>query len=67
MLRTVWAIIREGKIQPLEQVSLSEGSQVLVTLLSEDDTEFWLRASQNSLDTIWDNVEDDVYAQLLQK
>ncbi len=67
MLRTVWAIIREGKIQPLEQVALSEGSQVLVTLLSEDDTEFWLRASQNSLDTIWDNVEDDVYAQLLQK
>ena len=67
MLRTVWAIIREGKIQLLEQVSLSEGSQVLVTLLPEDDTEFWLRASQNSLDTIWDNVEDDVYAQLLQK
>ena len=54
-----------GKIEPLEQVDLTEGSKVLVTLLPDDEVEFWLQASQATLDTIWDNPEDDVYAQLL--
>ena len=27
--------------------------------------DFWLKASQPSLDAIWDNSEDDVYAELL--
>jgi len=30
-----------------------------------EEAEFWLQASQTSLDTVWDNTEDDVYAQLL--
>ena len=67
MPKTLRAIIREGKIEPLEQVGLPEGSKVLVTLLPDDEAEFWLRASQASLDTIWDNPEDDVYAQLLKE
>ncbi|TVQ14470.1 MAG: DUF2281 domain-containing protein [Leptolyngbya sp. DLM2.Bin27] len=29
------------------------------------ETQFWHQASQTSLDPIWDNPEDDVYAQLL--
>jgi len=67
MSKALRAIIREGKIEPLEQVDLPEGSKVLVTLLSDEDVEFWLQASQASLDTIWDNPEDDAYAQLLKK
>ena len=67
MSKALRAIIREGKIEPLEQVDLPEGSKVLVTLLSDEDAEFWLQASQASLDTIWDNPEDDAYAQLLKK
>jgi len=67
MLRTLWAIIRKGKIELLEHVNLHEGTRVLVTLLPDDETEFWLRTSQLSLDTIWDNAEDDVYAQLLKE
>ena len=59
------AIIRKGKIEPLEQVNLPEGSKVLVTLLPDDEAEFWLQTSQASLDRIWDNLEDDVYARLL--
>jgi len=27
--------------------------------------DFWLKASEPSLDAIWDNCEDDVYAELL--
>jgi hypothetical protein len=29
------------------------------------ETAFWLQASQSSLDAVWNNYEDDVYAQLL--
>ena len=67
MPKTLKAIIREGKIEPLEQVDLPEGSKVLVTLLPDDESEFWRQASQTALDTIWDNPEDDVYAQLLKE
>lgn len=27
--------------------------------------DFWLKASEQSLNLIWDNLEDDVYAELL--
>jgi len=42
MLNTVWAVIREGRIEVLEQVDLPEGARLLVTVLSEEDTQFWL-------------------------
>lgn len=66
MLKTLWATIRQGKIELLESTELPEGTRVLVTLLPDDEAGFWLEASQTSLDAIWDNSEDDVYAQLLQ-
>ena len=66
MLRTLWATIRQGKIELVEATELPEGVRVLVTLLPDDEAEFWLQASQTSLDAVWDNAEDDVYAQLLQ-
>lgn len=67
MLNTVWAVVREGKIDLLEHVHLPEGGQVLVTFLSGEDASFWSRTSQVSLGNIWDNTEDDVYARLLEK
>ena len=66
MLQTLWATIREGKIELLESTELPEGTRVLVALLPDDEACFWLQASQTSLDAVWDNTEDDVYAQLLQ-
>ncbi len=65
MLKTLWATVREGKIEMLESVQLPEGTRVLVTLLPDDETEFWLQASQTSLDAVWDNAEDDVYDPIL--
>ncbi len=67
MRRTFWATVRQGKIELLESVDLPEGTRVLAQLLPEDEVEFWLLASQASLDAVWDNTDDDVYAQLLQK
>jgi len=65
MLNTVRAVIREGKIELLERVELPEGSRLLVTVLPDEQAGFWMDASRASLDRIWDNPEDDVYARLL--
>lgn len=65
MLQTLWATVRHGKIELLETTDLPEGTKVLVTLLPNDEADFWQQASQPSLDAVWDNTEDDVYAQLL--
>ncbi len=68
MLNTVWAVIRDGKIEPLEHINLPEGAQVLVTLLPDDEeARFWQGATRMSLDAVWDNAEDEVYAELLEK
>jgi hypothetical protein len=67
MMNTVWAVVREGRIEPLEDIEVPDGTRVLVTLLPEDDSSFWTAASQRSLDAVWNNEEDDVYAELLEK
>jgi hypothetical protein len=65
MLSTVRAVVREGKIELLDRVDLPEGSKLLVTVLPDEEASFWLEASRASLDRIWDNPDDDVYARLL--
>jgi hypothetical protein len=67
MLRTFWGTVRQGKIELLDSTDLVEGTQVLVTLIANDEAEFWLQASQVSLNAVWDNAEDDIYAELLKK
>ena len=64
MLNTIRAVIQNGKIQLLEEIELPEGTEMLITPLI-DDSEFWIKASQSALDKIWDNAEDNVYAELL--
>lgn len=65
MLKTLWATVRQGKVELIEPAEIPEGSRLLVTVLPDDDAEFWLQSSQPSLDAIWDNAEDDIYAQRL--
>ncbi len=66
MLHTVWGVVKENRIELLEESDIPEGTKVLVTLLTDDlDSQFWVQASQVSLDTIWKNDEDDIYAKLL--
>ena len=68
MLQTIWAVIHNGKIEPLEDIALPEGAKVIVTLLSEEeDPQFWSSASEKSLAEVWENTQDDIYAELLQK
>jgi hypothetical protein len=67
MINTIWAVIRDGKIVPLEDVKVPEGTRALVTLLPEDEAGFWLAASESSLSEVWGSAEDDIYAELLEK
>jgi hypothetical protein len=66
MISTVWAVIHDGRIEPIEKIDAPEGTRVLVTLLLDDEEDFWRAAGSASLDAVWDNSEDDLYAELLQ-
>lgn len=68
MFTTGWGIVHNGKVEPIEDLALAEGSKVLITVLPpEDEKQFWLQASQSALASVWENSQDDVYAQLLEK
>jgi hypothetical protein len=68
MLQTVWAEIRDGKIEPVEKVPLPEGAKAIVTFIpDDDDARFWLFASERAIADIWENTQDDIYAELLQE
>jgi hypothetical protein len=68
MLNPVVAVVRNGKIELPPEAPLVEGTRVLVTFLpADDEKQFWMAASQSSLDPIWDNPQDDAYAELLKK
>jgi hypothetical protein len=63
-MNTIRAVVREGKIELLEEVEIPEGTEVLVTPLP-DESDGWLKASESSLGAVWDTSEDNVYAELL--
>ena len=57
----------DGKVELLEPLDLIEGTRLLVTVLADEEQTFWTAASQPSLDAVWNNPEDDVYAELLKE
>lgn len=65
MQERIRAVVNEGRIESLDKLDLPDGTQVLVTVLPNGD-DFLLRASEVSLNAIWDNCEDDIYAELLE-
>ena len=68
MFSTLPAVVRNNKIELLEEVTIPDGTHVLVTLLAKaDNSEFWQTASHESLDAVWNYEDGDVYAQILKK
>jgi hypothetical protein len=69
MLSAVWGVVRDGKVETLQPSCLPEGARVLLTVMHDEDEDviFWRRLSEESLKKIWDNPEDDVYAELLKR
>jgi hypothetical protein len=65
-MQKIRAIVREGRIELLEEVEIPEGTEVFVTPLP-DESSFWRDATEGSLDSVWGNAEDDVYAELLEE
>lgn len=65
MLKTLCATVDQGKIELSLPVVLPEGVRVLVTVLPDDEKQFWIDANKTSPDAVWDNTEDEVYAQIL--
>jgi predicted DNA-binding antitoxin AbrB/MazE fold protein len=65
MQERIRAVVSQGRIEPLEKLDMPDGTEVLVTALSNGDN-FWLTASDSSLSALWNNPEDDVYAELLE-
>jgi predicted DNA-binding antitoxin AbrB/MazE fold protein len=65
MQERIRVVVNEGRIEPLDKLKLPDGTQVLVTVLPNGD-DFLLRASEVSLNAIWDNPDDDVYAELIE-
>ncbi len=67
MLDAVRAVVKNGKVHILENINMSEEANFLVTILSTEEAQFWLNASEESLHSVWDNEEDNIYEELLQK
>ena len=68
MLNTLLGIVQKNKIELIEKIDIPEGTKVLITIIPQrDEKEFWLKTSQPSLGRVWDNIEDDVYEELLKE
>lgn len=73
MTTTVDAIYEDGKLVLRQPLPLPEKARVRVTVETNDagqsDTErtAWLKVSEQSLLKAWDNADDDVFNELLEK
>jgi len=65
MTNAVRAVVHDGKIEPLDRLDFPEGTRLLITVVPDDEQDFWSGASKPSLDAVWGNEEDDVYGQLV--
>jgi predicted DNA-binding antitoxin AbrB/MazE fold protein len=68
MSTTVEAIYEIGHLRLLAPLPLPEHTRVRVSIETADDgidREAWLKHSQQTLATLWDNDADDVYNELL--
>ncbi len=68
MLTTVRAVVKDGRIQLLEPIEIADGTEVLVTVPTDDeDREFLMRITEQAFAAIWDNPEDDAHGELLKE
>ncbi len=68
MLGTLPAVVWDNKVGLLEDTTIPNGTHALVTLLTKgDDLEYWRIASQESIEALWNNKEDEDCAQMLKE
>jgi hypothetical protein len=72
MRTTVEAHYRDGKLILPEPLPLPENTRVRLTIETAGDQPdairaAWLRVSEESLRSVWDNASDDIFNELLTK
>ncbi len=67
MITTIKSEYKKGQILLSDGYEIPENSIIYVSYLTKDSDSFYLKASEQILSNIWDNCEDDIYEQLLQK
>jgi hypothetical protein len=67
MLNTFQTYFKEGQILLTNEIEIPENAKIFVSFIDNTKEDFLLKASESSLDKIWNNNEDDIYEQLLKK
>ncbi|MFC2131468.1 hypothetical protein ACFLSQ_08535 [Bacteroidota bacterium] len=67
MYTALKAIYQNGKLIMDQDEHIPNGAKVLVTVVSEPKPDYLVKASEKVLEKIWDNKEDDIYEELLEK
>ncbi|MBM2816507.1 MAG: hypothetical protein HW421_3269 [Ignavibacteria bacterium] len=67
MLKTFQTQYKHGQIILNNEVNIPEDATIFVSFKDNTTDDFFLKASESSLDNIWNNSEDDIYEQLLEK
>ncbi|OGU17443.1 MAG: hypothetical protein A2X61_08995 [Ignavibacteria bacterium GWB2_35_12] len=67
MLISHQAVYESGNLKLPKDASIPDGSKVIVTVIEEPSEDYFIKASEEMLDKIWNNDNDDIYEQLLEK
>ena len=63
MRETVRALVKQGRLELLDEIELPEGEEVTVTIDFENDGHALLKLAEQSF-AFWDNPDDAVYDNL---
>jgi hypothetical protein len=67
-MESIPGIVQDNKVVLSEEIHIPDGTRVIVTVPSNvKPASFWEAASAGTLDRIWNNEEDDIYADLLKE
>ncbi len=67
MMQTFQTKFKQGKILLNKEMRIPENTTLFVSFKDNSSDDLFLKASESSLDNIWNNNEDDIYEQLLKK
>lgn len=67
MLKTFQTQYKQGKLILSNDVKIPDDTIIYISYNDNSTDDFFLKASESSLDNIWNNNEDDIYEQLLKK
>lgn len=67
MLKTIQAEYLHGQVLLTNKVNIPDNTPIFISYIDDSNDDYFLKASESSLDVIWNNNEDDIYEQLLKK